>query len=104
VLQDSKILRKPRALKQGTESQPAAATHMDEVDVAIFGAGPAGLSTALGLCKACPDLKVRSAFNIATCAYLQHAQLGRTEKHLVGEMQKSSFITVITNCLCDKIK
>jgi len=30
----------------------------EEVDVAIIGAGPAGLSTALAISKAAPNLKV----------------------------------------------
>jgi uncharacterized protein YjlB len=41
---------------------PAAVGHvrgaLEEVDVAVFGAGPAGLSTALAISKACPELKV----------------------------------------------
>lgn len=43
------------------------AGQFEEVDVAIFGAGPAGLSTALALIKAFPDLKV-----LCLCLYKSH--------------------------------
>jgi hypothetical protein len=87
-----------------TESQPTAASSMEEVDVAILGAGPAGLSTALGLHKACPDLKARSTSHVATCAMLQHAHLEGTIKHLIGKEQESMFAKVITKCLYARIK
>jgi NADH dehydrogenase FAD-containing subunit len=89
---------------EATESQPTAASSMEEVDVAILGAGPAGLSTALGLHKACPDLKARSASHVATCAMLQHAHLEGTIKHLLGKEQESMFAKAITKCPYDRIK
>ena len=57
-------------------TEPAGAP--EEVDIAIFGAGPAGLSAALALSKACPDLKVSKLSTSWECGIVSAASLDRT--------------------------
>jgi NADH dehydrogenase FAD-containing subunit len=81
VVQDlnpsSKNLVEKLPMKQGSNSQPPVVVEVEDVDVAIFGAGPAGLTTALALHKACPNLKVRCASIPTTDAQLECVHVRR---------------------------